>query len=175
MRSDGVFELKVAHHHPGRLRLRSRALEGDHGAATAADAVAAIREIAGVAECVTSSRTGSVLITYDPRLVGPDTIIDAASRRTGIALGSGRAKLGDEDRLAYIAIDVAREVNTLVQELTHHRADLRVLVPLALAGLSAVSLAERGARLPSWDNLLYWSYSIFMAVNEREIHEDRSP
>jgi hypothetical protein len=167
---DGSHELAVVHHHPGRLRLRSRALEGSAGAKRAADASVALRGIVGVRDVRASAETGSMLVTYAPEVVAADAIAEAVSRNTGIAIGTDEPKPGDEDRLAYIAIDVVREVNTFVQDLTHHRADLRVLVPATLAALSALSLAERGARLPSWDNLLYWSYSIFLSVNGREIH-----
>jgi copper chaperone CopZ len=172
---DGPIDLTVAHHHPGHLRLRSRALEGLAGSERGAAAANALRAVDGVREVQASAHTGSILVLYDPRLVGPDALVGAAARSTGIAIGSGKARPGDEDRLAYVAIDVVREANTLVQDLTHHRADLRVLVPAALAGLAAWSLVERGARLPSWDNLLYWSYSVFLAVNAPELHRDRAP
>lgn len=166
---DGSLGLTVAHHHPGRLRLRSRALEGAAGAPHANDASVALRAIGGVRDVRSDAQTGSLLVTYDPKLVRPDAITETVVRSTGIAVESGRPKPGDEDRFAYIAIDVVREVNTLMQELTHHRADLRVLVPGMLAALSAWSLAEKGAQLPKWDNLLYWSYSVFMAVNDPEV------
>ncbi len=164
-------ELRIAHHHPGRLRLRSRAFEHDGGGRELARAKAALAAVAGVREVTSREDTGSLLVLYDPSRVGADSIVHAVVGETGLAVGVGRAKPGDEDRLAYIAIDVVRELNTLARDLTKNRADLRVLVPAALSGLGMYSLATRGARLPSWDTLLYWSYAVFLSVNQREIGE----
>lgn len=169
---DRSHELVVAHHHPGHLRLRSRALEGRAGAERAATVVGPLRAIEGVLDVRTSALTGAILVRYDVKRVGPDVIVEAVSQSVGLAVGSGKHEQGDEDRLAYIAIDVVRELNVLMQELTHHRADLRILVPAALAGLGVWSAAEHGIRIPPWDNLLYWSYAVFVAANDPAVHRD---
>jgi hypothetical protein len=170
---DGCHELRVIHHHPGRLRLRSRALEGASGTPLRTKACVALRGMVGVRDVRASAETGSILATYAPELVTADAIIGAVSRSTGIAVGIREAKPGHEDRLAYVTIDAVREVNTFVQELTQHRADLRLLVPATLAALSVWSVAEKGPHLPGWDNLLFWSYSVFVKLNERQIHAPR--
>jgi hypothetical protein len=129
----------------------------------------ALAEHAGVREVDSSRRTGSLLIRYDPSRIGADALVDSVAKSLGLVVGEVGARPGDEDRLAYVAIDAARGLNTFAQELTRHRADLRIIVPAALAGFAAYSLVREGARLPGWDNLLYWSYSVFMRVNHREI------
>jgi hypothetical protein len=63
-----------------------------------------------------------------------------------------------------------QELNSIAAELTGYRADLRSLVPAGLAALSAYSFAvSKEPRLPRWDNLLWWSYSIFLNHHRREI------
>lgn len=166
-------ELRIAHHHPGRLRLRSRAFAGTSGASEIARANAALAARDGVTELTANERTGSLLVVYDPSRVASDVLVDEVARATGLVVSTGQAKPGDEDRLSYVAIDFFRELNVLAQEMTHHRADLRALVPAALGGLSIWSIATRGARIPPWDSLLYWSYAIFLTVNEREIEARR--
>jgi hypothetical protein len=66
-------------------------------------------------------------------------------------------------------------LNAVAFELTGWRADLRSLVPAALAGAAAYSFVYgKGPRLPRWDNLLYWSYSIFSALHSKEIERKAS-
>jgi hypothetical protein len=70
-------------------------------------------------------------------------------------------------------VGVAKELNAITMELTGSRADLRVLVPTAIAALGAYSFAYgKEPRLPRWDNLLYWSYNIFVSLHRREIEGD---
>ena len=171
--TEGDRELRIAHHHPGRLRLRSRAFAGASGASDVARAKAALGGREGVIEVTDNARTGSLLVVYDPSRVGSDVLVDEVARATGLALSTGQAKPGDEDRLSYVAIDFFRDLNVLAQEMTHPRADLRILVPAALGGLCVWSLATEGARIPPWDTLLYWSYSVFLTINEREIEARR--
>lgn len=167
--TDRRAELTIAHHHPGRLRLRSRSFEGRAGAEVGAAACDAVARARGVRHARADARTGSVLVLYDPAETHADDLVRVVAEASGLPVGDGRPAPGDEDHLALVAIDAVREANAIVQDLTHHRADLRILVPAALAGLGVWSAATRGVRLPGWDNLVYWAYSIFVAVNEREI------
>jgi hypothetical protein len=50
------------------------------------------------------------------------------------------------------------------------------MVPAALAGVAAYAfVAQKGKRLPRWDNLVYWSYSIFQTLHRREIELGGTP
>jgi hypothetical protein len=169
------LRLRVAHHHPGRLRLRSRAFAGDGAVEQGIRARAehALRELGGVRGVAAAPLTGSVLVTYDPETVGPDALVDAAARAADLVVAEPTTHAGDEERLVHVVIDVARELNTFTSELTGHRADLRTLVPATLAGAGVYSfVAGSEARLPRWDTLFYWAYSVFTAVNQREIDEE---
>jgi hypothetical protein len=134
--------------------------------------LAKLRGLDGVLDVHDNELTGSLLVQYDPAHVSVEAIVAVAADALDLPLGTGTASPGEEDRFAYVAIDAVRELNRLAQELTQHRTDLRVLVPALLGGLSVWSAAAGGLRLPPWETLLYWSYSVFLAVNQREI-EDR--
>ena len=161
--------LELAHHHPGRLRVRADAL------INAQETFERIREALdgqpGITAVTYAAQSGSILIQYEPGHADPDDVVAV------IADAADLARPLDEDELrrkradpALVAIGVARELNKLTEELTGHRADLRALGPAAIAGLAAYSFVkEAGQRLPRWDNLLYWSFNIFVMLHKREI------
>ena len=76
-------------------------------------------------------------------------------------------------RPAGALIEGTRELNAIAHDHTGGRVDLRSIVPAALAGAAAYSFAfGKGPRLPRWDNLLWWSYSVFASLHAREISKD---
>jgi len=156
--------LKLVHHHPGRLRLRAIAFEKD------ADRVARVRTrldaIPGIVSCEHRATTGSLLVVYQPGLVEPDVIVGAIAAAADLDLPRDEPR--NPDKPALIAIEVGREINAAVADLTGARADLKTLVPGGLAALATYAFVQqKGERLPRWDNLLYWSWSIF-----RDLHRD---
>jgi Heavy metal associated domain 2 len=163
--------LELAHHHPGRLRVRADAL------IEALEVVQRIREsldaLPGILSVKYTARTGSVLVEYEPGHADADDIIlriaDAADVLPPLeeeALRERRA------RPALLTIGVTRELNKLAEDLTGGRTDLRSIVPAALAGLAAVSFVSEKNRMPRWDNLLYWGFNIFTMLHRREIDDD---
>jgi hypothetical protein len=129
--------------------------------------------IPGVTRFEHNPRTGSILIEYQPGLAEPDTILAQLARAAGIGPC-------DEDALArtrapaILAIAAVHELNAIASELTGHKADLRALVPAGLAALSAYSfVTSKEPRLPRWDNLLWWSYSVFVDRHKDEIERSR--
>lgn len=164
-RTNGVLEL--VHHHPGRLRVRADAFRLRP---EVVDRVRdAIEGMPGITRFSPGRRTGSLLIEYRPGQVEPDDVLtciaDAADMQW---LGEGSIRARRQPGL--VAVGVAKELNQITMELTGSRADLRVLVPTAIAALGAYSFAYgKEPRLPRWDNLLYWSYNIFVSLHRREI------
>jgi hypothetical protein len=65
---------------------------------------------------------------------------------------------------ADVVIATVRTLNGVAKELTQHNADLKTIVPGALAAAAAVSFVmnDKNSRMPSWDSLLWWSYSMFL-------------
>lgn len=163
-------ELRVAHHSPGRLRLRSRAFEEDGAKVLLERATNALRAVAGVADVSASAYTGSVLVLYDPAKVVQDTLLATVGSATRLPVAERRHKPGDEEHPIDVAIDAVRSVNEFTSELTGHRADLRFLIPAALAGAGVYALATSDEPvLPRWETLLYWAYAVFSNVNGPEI------
>jgi len=162
--------LELVHHHPGRLRVRAAVLRED--AELAERVTRALDETAGILVVTHNPRTGSVLVEYEPGLVEPDAIAlriaDAAQLISPFDPRAAKPVF----RPAGALIEGTRELNAIAHELTGGRADLRSIVPAALAGAAAYSFAfGRGPRLPRWDNLLWWSYSVFASLHAREVAE----
>jgi hypothetical protein len=167
-RTNGVLEL--VHHHPGRLRVRADAFRLRP---EVLDRVRdAIEGLPGITRFSPGRRTGSLLIEYQPGLVEPDDVVTRIAEAADMDwLGEGSVRARYE--VGLLAVGVARELNDITMELTGSRADLRVLVPTAIAALGAYSFAYgKEPRLPRWDNLLYWSYNIFVSLHRREIDGD---
>jgi Heavy metal associated domain 2 len=162
--------LELVHHHPGRLRLRSEAFRG----AVAVDEVRSALEIPGITRVSHSDRTGSLLIEYQPGLADAEVIIAAIVAAAGLDPPAEDVNAARRREPAVAAVDAARELNEIVYELTGYRAELRTLVPIGLSALAAYSFVyHKDARLPRWDNLLYWSYNIFSQLHRREIDQPR--
>ncbi len=160
--------LELVHHHPGRLRVRSEAFEDESPRAKAA--LEALRAVTGVGNVVYNPRTGSVLVEYDPALAEPDAIVEQIAVVAKLVSPFDPRAQRRPVQPANVLIDGARDLTAVAFELTGWRADLRSIVPAALAGAAAFSfMFGKGPRLPRWDNLLYWSYSIFSALHHKEI------
>jgi hypothetical protein len=158
--------LQLVHHHPGRLRLRARAFL-DH-VETVADVRDRLEEMPGVVSIEHNPRTGSLLLVYEPGIVEPDVLVAAVADAAGLDLP--REIPRDANKPAIVTIEVMRELNGAVQELTGRRVDLKTVVPAALMGVAFYSFAKHpDSRLPRWDNLVWWSYSLFHNFFRREI------
>jgi uncharacterized lipoprotein YmbA len=69
-----AFEFGLAHHVPGRLRLRSAALKGN--ASASEQARHQLAQIRGVTATRANPTTGSVLLEYDPSVLSEGRVID---------------------------------------------------------------------------------------------------
>jgi hypothetical protein len=160
--------LELVHHHPGRLRVRAAVLRDD--SELAARISRALEGMPGIARVTQNLRTGSVLVEYEPGLVEPDAIAQRIAATAELLSPFDPRAAKPVFRPAGALIDGTRGLNAIAEELTGGRVDLRSIVPAALAGAAAYSLAfGRGPRLPRWDNLLWWSYSIFHSLHAGEI------
>ncbi len=162
--------LEVVHHHPGRLRVRAEVFRGGPDVdGRVREAAAVMRALPGVARFAHNPHTGSLLIEYEPGLAQPDEILAQLADAAGVLPCDHRA-LSLSRSPALIAVGAMQEINAIAGELTGQKADLRTLVPVGLAALSAYAFAtSKEPRLPRWDNLLWWSYSVFMNHHRSEI------
>lgn len=159
--------LELVHHHPGRLRVRAESLRDDE---KRIDRVkSALDGMPGITRVVHNAATGSFLVEYEPGLAEPDALVVRIAEVAGLLSPFDPRAQKPPPRTSMTIIDGARGLNAVANELTGGRADLRVVVPAALAGLAAYSFSREKMRLPRWDNLLWWSYSIFTALHSHEI------
>jgi hypothetical protein len=136
---------------------------------------AALDALPGIAQVTHNGRTGSFLVEYEPGLVQPEVILRRITAAANLDMPSDDP-LPRGREPALVAIDTAREINDLFAELTGYRTDLRSLVPAGMAAMAVYSFAfHKDARLPRWDNLLYWSYNIFSQLHRREIEGRAAP
>ena len=163
--------LELVHHHPGRLRVRAAVFRGEGGGAASLTAKArqAVLDLPGVLDFQHNARTGSVLISYEPGVADPDDVLSHLAAAAGICPVPPGSLTGPRTP-ALFAVEAVQELNAIAAELTGRRADLRSLVPAGLAALSAYAFAtSKEPRMPRWDNLLWWSYSVFLAHHGEEI------
>jgi hypothetical protein len=163
--------LELAHHHPGRLRVRADSL------CNAEDVAQAIREaldaLPGIVSVKYTAQTGSFLVEYEAGLADADEIILRIAETADLDPPLDEAALRElRARPALLAIGATKELNRLAEEVTGGRTDLRTLVPTALAGLAVYSFLQEKQRMPRWDNLLYWGFNIFTQMHRREIEGD---
>jgi hypothetical protein len=167
--------LWVVHHHPGRLRVRAPAFRQDEALVGAVRR--AVDGIVGVSRSVYSATSGSLLVEYEPAEVSVGELLALLIEAGGFA---GAVDESDRRRSPRAPGDAvlggAERLSQTIAELSGGRADLRLLVPLALASVSAYSLLRGpGPRLPRWDNLLWWSYSLFTDLHRRAERDQTEP
>ena len=160
--------LELVHHHPGRLRVRADAFREKP------ELVVMVREavlgLPGITSFNHSPRTGSLLIEYEPGSTEPDDVVERIANAADLERPDEETVRARRRPPATVVVRAARELNALSMDLTGSQVDLRTLVPTALAALSAYAFVYgKGPRLPRWDNLLYWSYNIFVSLHWREV------
>jgi hypothetical protein len=157
----GDRQLVVAHHHPGRLRVRSRSFERDPALVETIERW--LTEQPGVREVRSHAPTGSILVAYDPSRADVGELLVAIAARTCLALVEPSAAGPPAQRI----FDAARGLDDRVLELSGGRFGLGIVVPVAL-GLGSIAsfVSSAHVRAPRWDNLLYWAVQMFRAMNE---------
>ena len=70
--------LELVHHHPGRLRVRAEVLRDD--AELAGRVTRAPDGVPGITRVTHNTRTGSLLVEYEPGLAEPDAIAERIAR-----------------------------------------------------------------------------------------------
>jgi hypothetical protein len=111
-----AFEFALAHHVPGRLRLRSAAPKGN--ACASEQARHQLEQIPGVTATSANPITGSVLLEYDPCVLSPGRVIDLLAAH-GYVLPAAEVEAetasGWADKLASTAMDWV--INAVVERL----------------------------------------------------------
>jgi hypothetical protein len=166
--------LRLVHHHPGYLRARANAFESTEDDAAVAAARAAAETTAGFRSWFHNSKTGSIVVQYEPGAVDPDDLlkhIATAAGLSGVEIDSATEM--NRKELVSAFMDTVQDINGVIRDEMGGRADLRELVPVALVVTSVVTfvLHETRGRLPRWDSALYHAYRIFMQWHRPELRE----
>ena len=166
--------LRLVHHHPGYLRIRSGVFvqpKDDNPVVAAAQTAA--ETASGFRSWTLNPKTGSVVVEYEPGTLDADDLLKHIAKSAGfrgVENWTGGSKRSRQE-LVSAFLDTVQDVNQVVSQLTGERADLRELVPTALAAVSVLSfiLNEDRGRLPQWSSALYRSYRIFMQWHRPEV------
>ena len=166
--------LRLVHHHPGYLRIRSGVFvqpKDDNPVVAAAQTAA--ETASGFRSWTLNPKTGSVVVEYEPGTLDADDLLKHIAKSAGfrgVENWAGDSKTSRQE-LVSAFLDTVQDVNQVVSQLTGERADLRELVPTALAAVSVLSfiLNEDRGRLPQWSSALYRSYRIFMQWHRPEV------
>jgi hypothetical protein len=165
--------LRLVHHHPGYVRIRAGAfIEPKDGSPVVTAARTAAETVPGFRSWSLNPKTGSVVIQYDPGTLDADDLLKHIAKNVGFGgVEISTSTKANRQELVSGFLDSVQGVNRVVSQLTGERADLRELVPAALAAFSVVSFvyyADRG-RLPEWFSTLYRSYRVFMHWHRPEV------
>jgi hypothetical protein len=170
-------DIHLVHLVPGRARFRIDGLKGD---VQRADAIhERIASLEGIHEVEVNLTTGSVLIFCDAScMASPDFHIMVATA-LGISVegltpdqvAAWYAGQGDQaspnGNLRSTVEQVVGAINADVAQMTGNLADLRVVIPFALAILGVRSLIVTDkAVVPSWYNYFWFAFSTFFILNQ---------
>jgi hypothetical protein len=152
--------LAIAHHHPGRLRVRSRTFEWDEALREMTECWLA--EQPGVCVVRSHAATGSMLVAYDPLRTDAGELLTAIAARARLPI----AEPAPRDLPAQSVFDVARSLEERVLGWSGGRFGLGLFIPVAL-GVGSIGsfLWSAHLRAPRWDNLLYWGVQCFCLLN----------
>jgi hypothetical protein len=157
--------LVVAHHHPGRLRVRSRRFEAD--AALRERIERWIGEQPSVLEARSDAATGSILMVYDPAGADAGGLLVALAEHARLVIDEAPSRAGR-------ILEAARALDEHVVTSSGGHFGLDVAVPLAF-GLGSIGSFVWSAHLraPRWDNLFYWGVQLWRLIHEGHAHRRR--
>ena len=165
--------LRLVHHHPGYLRIRAGAfVEPEDNSFVVTAAQSAAEAVPGFRSWSHNPKTGSVVVEYKPGALDADDLLKHIAKSAGFqGVENVAGSKMNREELVGAFLDTVQDVNQVVSQLTGERADLRELVPVALAAISVLSfvLNEDRGRLPQWSSALYRSYRVFMHWHRPEV------
>lgn len=155
--------LIVAHHHPGRLRVRSPRFELDGRLLEATQRW--LSEHPGVRRACSDGTAGSILVAYDPSCTDAGELLVAIATRTRLVVVEREPRKATASRI-FAAVGA---LDGFVLDASGGRFGLGLVVPTAM-GLGSIAsfLTSSHARAPRWDNLLWWSLEAFRALNAEQ-------
>lgn len=153
--------LVVAHHHPGRLRVRSPRFELDGRLLETTHRW--LVEHPGVRSAACDPTAGSILVVYDPSHADPGDLLVAIATRARLVVVEREPRVPPARRV----FEAVRAIDGFVLGASGGLFGLGVAFP-AVLGLGSIAsfVLSSHARAPRWDNLVWWGMQAFSAFNE---------
>jgi len=155
--------LAVVHDIPGRLRLRLPR------GTTTAELAAVVGRQPGVLDCRWAARTRSLLIQYQPGVTSPSALVEAVATHSGAPAAPppepAAADPLPRPPLARAIAGGLAELDRGVARATGGAVDLRLLVPLALAGWALRELLRGQVGPLAWSSALWYAHGLFRDYN----------
>jgi hypothetical protein len=172
--------IRIVHELPGRLRLRLPWLRGRPDEAR--DLADLLARLDASMDVELRPWTGSLLCRFDPERVGPERVLKALRRATGVAIVRRRGEPAPEleaglrraagvraGRFSHAMRESVRAINRSVMQHTEGHLDLGALAALGFLALGAAEIvAARTLPVPPWFNLAWWSFRTLTIVGDEQ-------
>jgi Heavy metal associated domain 2 len=165
----------ITHAVPGRVRVKV-AGDPEEVAAILTAVERRTRGEDGVSSVQTDVRTGSALLRFDPDALDPEDAVELL-RKAHEALEEllpPHLREPAERSISHVAATLERRFSAAdasVLRATHGVLDLRMLVPIGLAGLSVRQVLRTGPKLKMipWYVLAYYSFDTFVKLHHQPL------
>lgn len=166
---------KIAHHTPGRMRLKLPSGIKQH-AHLLHEIRLLLKPKPGVKDVSINTTTGSVLIHYDSdKWQNARAELEQAANDSGLfaiapegeeiqAVEEEAEFLAEHSDIARTIVNFIKDVNQKVKRATNNAVDLNVLVPLGAAIYSFLEI-ESEVATPLWVTLGIFSFNSFVALH----------
>jgi len=155
------FPAYIRHHSPGRIRVRIKNASPAH-LSELRDRLSTIPEVQNVE---TNSITGSLLIFYSP--VNGKDFLQSFSEHAGDLIAFAPKSCSDVGDYSTTATDLLKRIKQSddgLRVLSGGRADLKLLFPLAMVGLTIATLPTN-LQTPLWLSFLMFGFSSFESMH----------
>lgn len=173
---------RIAHHLPGRMRLKVLGVPAEHEFFAAVKEV--IASLEGVERVRVNAASSSIVIDYSPadtvfhfrlhddpsvnawlQLEGEDALLAGIDQ----AVATGSHYLPGHSRLAETLVNSAEQLDAQLRELSDGYLDLKLLLPLAFAAATSMRQA-RGRGTPMWLSLSTFAFNSFLSLHRQRIN-----
>jgi hypothetical protein len=180
---------EIAHHTPGRLRLKVKAAKNNPALLEQIKAV--FSKVPGIERIEIRAATGSVILYYDPEnhpdistlfhslngaAPGSATVpIHAPPRRAPINKVEEVAEqieqeaefLAEHSTFARAIVEYAKHLDRQLKRATDNNIDLKILVPIGLAAFTFLEIGATAAT-PMWVTLVIFSLNHFVELHAHD-------
>jgi hypothetical protein len=169
---------KIAHHVPGRMRLKVDTAKGND--ALMEEIRQTLVNVPGIHDIQINSSTGSVTVHYaadaHPEI---ETTIERHQQHFSVHAPSTKLDdmtkmitdeaefLAEHSHSARVVVDFCKHIDTNIKKATNNTLDLKVLLPLGLAGVAFLEIGATAAT-PVWVTIALFSLNHFVELQAHQ-------